>query len=85
MNLKNKNNMKLLLPFLLLLMLGCESRPKTLINCEYKGGVIIDKQQGIGETMYAILYKSKVIEGVFVYPIDSAYKIGDVIYKPCLK
>ena len=78
--------MKLLIPFLLLLLLGCNNTPeKTLINCEYKGGVIIDKQQGIGETMYAILYKSKVIEGVFVYPIDSAYKIGDVIYKPCLK
>lgn len=78
--------MKYLLPFLLLLLIGCDTRPaKTLINCEYKGGVIIDKQKGIGETMYSILYKGKVIEGIFVYPIDSAYKVGDVIYKPCLK
>jgi hypothetical protein len=78
--------MKTILPFLLLLTLGCyESRPKTFINCEYKGGVILNKQQLIGETMYDILYKGKAIEGIFVYPIDSAYKIGDVIYKPCLK
>jgi hypothetical protein len=78
--------MKRLLPLLLFFALGCSpKRDKTFINCEYKGGLIVDKHQLIGETMYSILYNDKVIDGVLVYPIDSAYKIGDVICKPCLK
>lgn len=71
---------------LLLLSLGScsEHGTKELINCNYPGGVILEKTDICG-TVYHVQYQGKVYEYVHVYDIDSTYNIGDTINKPCLQ
>lgn len=80
--------MKKLIPLLILLTACSSEEHRKHVNCEYPGGIILQnyhfKESGLGNQTYDIQYKQEVYRFVDVYDIDSYYKEGDTINKPCL-
>lgn len=76
--------MKYLILILTLFACGPQGPQKQLINCEYPGGLILEDKSCGGCYVYAISYKGEIYNYVKVYEIDSHYKVGDIINKPCL-
>lgn len=69
----------------LIIFTSCSHIDLKDINCIYQGGIIIGKHSFSHEVSYDIKYKGDILNYVQVYDIDSNYKVGDTINKPCIK
>ncbi len=78
---------KLITILLITTVMACSKDFRKQINCEYQGGIIIEKDDFSkidGSVYYYVKYKGN-IEIVEVYDIDKNYNVGDTIKKPCLQ
>lgn len=76
---------RLLLMLFVLFTYSCNNgEGKTEINCDFQGGIVIEKQE-YSEQYYFLTIKYKgEIHKVLPYNIDRHYNVGDTINKPCL-
>lgn len=79
--------MKILVILIALVLIGCgEANPAQEVNCDYKGGIILDRHDfgEFGGVFIKIKFEGEVIDKIQLFDIDKEYQVGDTINKPCI-